>query len=421
MSRTGSIPKSAAERPTSFPLNQINVLLLENVHDHARELLENEGFTVEVASDALEGDELIAAASEAHILGIRSKTRLEREFFERVNRLWSVGCFCIGTNQVDLDAAADRGIAVFNAPFSNTRSVAELTISEIIALHRRLVDRSRQMHEGRWFKIIDGANEIRGRTLGIVGYGRIGSQVSVLAESLGMRVIYYDPLKVLALGNAQPVESLDALLKASDVVTLHVPSTHTTHGMIGAVQLRKMREGSFLINNARGEVVDLDALAQALDAKHLAGCAVDVFPTEPRKSDDAFASPLAGLTNVIMTPHIGGNTLEAQRNIADEVATKLIKHMNNGSTTTAVNLPEVELPQLHPEMHRILHFHRNVPGVLSEMHRIIADLNVNISAEYLQSNASYGYVILDVDPANDDAILKGLRQTPNTIRVRALF
>jgi D-3-phosphoglycerate dehydrogenase len=406
---------------TSYPLHKIKVVLLENVHPLAVETLEGQGYTVESHQKALSGKDLVDAAADAHLLGIRSKTRLTREFFEQAPRLWAVGCFCIGTNQVALDQAAARGVAVFNAPFSNTRSVAEATVAEVIALHRGLFARSAQMHRGEWTKSASGFHEVRGRTLGIVGYGRIGSQVSVLSEALGMRVIYFDTANCLPLGNAQSRPTLDALLTESDVVSLHVPSTAATRGMIGAAQLRRMKQGAFLINNARGDVVDIDALAAALRESRLSGAAVDVFPEEPESNEQGFRSPLMGMENVILTPHIAGSTEEAQRNIAEEVATKLIRFMNNGSTGSAVNVPQVELPMLHEGNHRILHYHHNVPGVLSKMHRIMADLGVNITAEYLQSDPKHSYVIIDVDPTQGEALKAGLAEIPETIRVRALY
>ncbi len=407
--------------PTSYPLHKIKVVLLEGVHPLAQEALEREGYTVHTHDEAQAGDELLAAAADAHVLGIRSKTQVGAEFLARASRLWAIGCFCIGVNQVDLAAAADRGVAVFNSPFANTRSVAELTIAQIIALHRRLFERSSMLHTGVWRKSASGANEVRGRTLGIVGYGRIGSQVSVLAEAIGMRVLFFDVVDRLPLGNAQIVRTLDDLLGRSDVVSLHVPATPATHGMFGAGQMAKMKPGAYLINNARGDVVDVAALAGAIRERRLGGAAVDVFPEEPDANDEPFASPLLGVPNVILSPHIAGSTVEAQRAIAEDVASKIARFMNVGSTSSCVNMPEVELPLLHPDKHRILHLHRNVPGVLSKMHRIIADLGVNIHSEYLQSNLKHGYVILDVDPTHDEAIAAGLRGVPETIRVRTLW
>lgn len=406
---------------TSYPLHKIKIVLLENIHPRAGELLESQGFTVEQHAKALSGSELIAVAADAHLVGIRSKTRLSEEFFEAATRLWAVGCFCIGTNQVDLESAANRGVAVFNAPFSNTRSVAELTLAEVIALHRGLFERSAQMHRGTWVKSAAGFHEVRGRTLGIVGYGRIGSQVSVLAESLGMRVLFFDAADRLPLGNATPMRKLDDLLEVADAVSLHVPSTPQTRGMIGAAQLARMKPGAVLVNNARGDVVDLDALAAALRSGRLAGAALDVFPDEPEHNEQPFMSPVRGLENVILTPHIAGSTEEAQRSIGEETAAKLIRYMNNGSTSTAVNVPEVELPMLHPGNHRVMHYHHNVPGVLSKMHKLLADLNVNITAEYLQSNPRHSYVIIDMEPTEGELVKEGLRKIPETIRVRELW
>lgn len=406
---------------TSYPLHKIKVVLLENIHPVAVEILQRDGFTVESHARALSGEELLSVAADAHLIGIRSKTQLTPEFFAQAQRLWAVGCFCIGTNQVALGAAADRGIAVFNAPFSNTRSVAEVTIAEIIALNRGLFTRSAQMHRGEWIKSASGFHEVRGRTLGIIGYGRIGSQVSVLAEALGMRVLYFDTANCLPLGNAQCRGSLESLLEECDVVSVHVPSTAATRNLIGAPQFARMKKGALLINNARGDVVDVDALADALKRGHLGGAAVDVFPKEPESNQEAFESPLRGLENVILTPHIAGSTEEAQRNIGEEVATKLSRFMNNGSTSTAVNVPQVDLPMLHEGRHRILHFHHNVPGVLSKIHRIMADLNVNITAEYLQSNPKHSYVIIDVDPAHGETVKSKLAEIPETIRVRTLW
>ncbi len=406
---------------TSYPLHKIRIALVEGVHPRAEELLSGAGYTLRTRADAPSVAELREIGADAHMIGIRSKTRLDRAFFESAANLWAVGCFCIGTNQVDLDAAADHGVAVFNAPFSNTRSVAEKTICEIIALHRRLFERSSELHAGRWNKSAAGAHEVRGRSLGIIGYGRIGSQVSVLAEALGMRVSYYDTAERLPLGNAEPVRDLRKLMAESDAVTIHVPETQATRGMIGAAELAWMKPSAVVINNARGSVVDLGALAAALRAGRLAGAAVDVFPEEPEAGNAAFSTPLQGIANVILTPHVGGSTLEAQRNIAEEVAVKMTRFMNNGSTTTAVNVPEVDLPRLHADHHRILHFHRNVPGVLSKIHRAIAEAGVNIAAEFLQSNPRHSYVILDIAASREDEIVRALRDIPETIRVRTLW
>jgi D-3-phosphoglycerate dehydrogenase len=418
---------------TSFPKEKIRIVLLEGVSPPARRLLEAEGFTVEAHAKSLSGAALAEAASAAHVLGIRSRTQVTAEALAGATRLLAVGCFCIGTNQVDLADACRRGVPVFNAPFSNTRSVAELTIAEVVALLRRLTEKSERLHAGKWEKSAAGAREVRGRTLGIVGYGRIGSQVSVLAEGLGMRVIYHDVAPRLPLGNARAMRSLEEVLAESDVVTLHVPATPATERMIGAAQIERMKPGAFLINNARGSVVDVPALAGALRSGRLAGAAADVFPEEPRGGDEPFVSELRGLSNVILTPHIAGSTEEAQDAIAEDVGAKLARFINNGTTAGAVNVPEVDLPEQGVRAgapgaqsgarrhHRILHFHRNVPGVLSKVHRVIADLGVNINAEYLQTNAEVGYVVLDVDPGEGEKVLAGLRGVPETIRVRILW
>ena len=431
---------------TSFPKGQIEAVLLEGVHPHGVEMLTSEGFKVEALPKALEGAAFRKAVANAHIIGIRSKTDLNAQILVASPRLLAVGCFCIGTNQVDLDAACASGVPVFNSPFSNTRSVAELTIAEIVGLHRRLCDKSAQMHAGNWDKSADGAHEVRGRTLGIIGYGRIGSQVSVLAESMGLRVVYFDVLPRLPMGNAKTAKSLKEVLEQSDVVSLHVPATPRTDKLIAKRELAQMKKGSYLINNSRGSVVDIKALAEALQSKHLAGAALDVFPEEPAGKGENFNSEIRNLPNVILTPHVGGSTEEAQESIADDVCGKLLKFVNNGSTTGAVNVPEVELPEQTIDgseqiveaqdvksgsakfarkhslrRHRILHFHKNVPGVLSKMHTIIAKLGGNISAEYLQTNQDIGYVVLDVDPSDGEAIAQGLREIPETIRVRVLW
>jgi len=415
---------------TSFPKSRIRVLLLEGVHGRAREAFEREGFQIEEVRGALDRDGLAERIGEVHVLGIRSKSQIDGGLLSAARRLLTVGCFCIGTNQVDVRAGRARGVPVFNSPFSNTRSVAELTIAEIVALHRRLFDRSKALHAGEWRKSAAGAHEVRGRTLGIVGYGHIGSQVSVLAEAMGMQVVFYDIMPKLALGNARPVGSLDELLERSDVVTLHVPATPATRELMDESRIGRMRPGGMLINNARGSVVDLGALGRALEAGRLGGAALDVFPEEPASSGERFACELQGLENVILTPHIGGSTEEAQEAIATDVASKLIRFVNVGSTTGAVNVPEVDLPeQPHPDSmeaderrpHRILHFHRNVPGVLSKMHQLIASAGGNITGEYLRTHEDVGYVVLDVDPTDTDPIVEGLRGIPETIRVRVLW
>ncbi len=415
---------------TSFPKNKIRALLLEGVHEQAATLLRDEGFQVELLPGSPDPAKLLKLVAEAHLLGIRSKTEVTPEVLAAAPRLLAVGCFCIGTNQVALEHAASLGVPVFNSPFSNTRSVAELTLAEIVALYRRLTEKSRLMHAGVWDKSAEGAHEVRGRTLGIVGYGHIGSQVSVLAEAFGMRVVYFDIVPKMPLGNARQLKSLAELLREADVVTLHVPATAETKNMIGAAQIKKMKPGAMLINNARGGVVNIPALADAIKSKHLAGAALDVFPVEPNAKGEAFESAVRGLENVILTPHVGGSTEEAQASIAEDVCQKFLKFVNVGSTTGAVNVPEVELPaQMAAEgetrkadrKHRILHFHRNVPGVLSKMHGLIADLGANISAEYLRTNAEIGYVVLDVDPTDGEKVLERVKTIPETIRVRRLW
>lgn len=414
---------------TSFPKSKIKAVLVEGVHPRGVEMLEAEGFKVTALPKSPAPAELKKLVKDAHLLGIRSKTEVTPEILEAAPRLLAVGCFCIGTNQVALSRAGGAGVPVFNSPYSNTRSVAELTLGEILALYRRLGDTSAAMHRGEWVKSAKGSHEVRGRTLGIVGYGHIGSQISILAEALGMRVIFYDVLPKLALGNARPVRSLDALLAEADIVTLHVPATAATRGLIGKAQIRAMKPGAMLINNARGSVVDLDALAEALRTGKLGGAALDVFPDEPAGNDEKFVSVVQGLPNVLLTPHIGGSTLEAQASIAEDVCTKLARFVNNGSTTGAVNVPEVELPEQNRgdskgntvRRHRILHFHRNVPGVLSKMHTLISGLKVNVDAEYLQTNKDVGYVVLDVAPTEADVLMKGLREIPETIRARMLW
>ena len=414
-----------AERPTSFPKDKIRIVLLEGIHPVAREQLEREGFCVEEASGARTDAAMADLIRDAHAIGIRSKSQIDASVLKHADKLLAIGCFCIGTNQVDLSAAATMGVPVFNSPFSNTRSVAELVIAEVIALHRRLFERSANMHASRWDKSSAGSHEVRGRTLGIVGYGRIGSQVSVLAEAMGMRVIYHDIQPTLALGNARPAGSLEELLETSDAVTLHVPATERTHLMIGKAELERMRPGAMLLNNARGSVVDVDALTEALKSGHLSGAAIDVFPEEPVKNDDVFQCPLQGLDNVILTPHVGGSTKEAQAAIAADVAGKLTRFINVGSTTGAVNVPEVDLPEQPPTAkgrpHRILHFHRNMPGVLNTLHQMLSSHGANVSGEVLRTNQDLGYVVLDVDPGDSRPVAEELEAIKETVRVRVLW
>lgn len=415
---------------TSFPKAKISVLLLEGIHERGRAMLAEEGFQVRSLAGAAEPGELAGLLESAHLVGIRSRTQLTGAALAGAPRLLAAGCFCIGTNQVDLAAARRGGVPVFNAPHSNTRSVAELTIAEIVALHRRLTDRSSGCHAGKWEKSAAGSHEIRGRTLGIVGYGHIGSQVSVLGEAMGMRVLFFDIAPKQAIGNARAVRSLDELLGESDVVTLHVPATARTNGMIGAGQLARMRAGAVLINNARGGVVDEEALAEALRSKRLSGAALDVFAREPATGEEAFDTAVRGLGNVILTPHIGGSTAEAQEAIAVDVAGKLIRFVNNGCTTGAVNVPEVALPeQLVGEggsggdgrRHRILHFHKNVPGVLSRVNQAVAGLGVNVEGQYLRTFEDLGYVVLDIAPTDAERVKAVLEGIEETVRVRVLW
>lgn len=406
----------------SLPRDRIKVLLLEGVHDTAVGLFEQAGYSnVQRIAKALDGEQLLDAVQGVHILGIRSRTQLTPELFTAASRLMAVGCFCIGTNQVDLVSARDRGVPVFNAPYSNTRSVAELVIGEIIMLLRGIPDKSTAAHRGMWDKSAAGSTEVRGKTLGIVGYGNIGSQLSVLAEAMGMRVIYVDTAAKLPHGNAQKAASLDALLAASDVVSLHVPETAETAGMIGERELAHMKPGAVLINNARGTVVDLDAVAQALRDRKLLGAAIDVFPHEPGSNNERFVTPLQNLPNVILTPHIGGSTAEAQARIGEEVARKLLDYSDVGTTIGAVNFPEVQLPK-HPSGTRYMHVHRNVPGLLFRVNDVFSRRGLNIAAEYLQTSGDLGYVVVDAEgPADAEAVLTDLREIDGTIRARLLY
>ena len=406
---------------TSTNKNKIKFLLLEGIHPSALKVLHAAGYTnIESLTGALEGDELLSKIADAHFVGIRSRTQLTAEVFAHAHKLVAVGCFCIGTNQVNLVAAREKGVAVFNAPFSNTRSVAELVLAEAILLLRGVPEKSAVAHRGGWLKSADNSFEIRGKTLGIVGYGSIGTQLSVLAEALGMQVIFFDVVTKLPLGNARQVAQLDDLLKQSDVVSLHVPETQATQWMMGAAQIAAMKSGSILINASRGTVVEIEPLAEALRAKKLLGAAIDVFPVEPRSNKDTFESPLRGLDNVILTPHVGGSTLEAQENIGIEVAEKLVKYSDNGTSTSSVNFPEVALPA-HPGNHRLLHIHHNVPGVLSNVNKVFSDNHINICSQYLQTNEAVGYVVIDIDAAHSVTALAKLAEVPGTIRSRVLF
>ncbi|HLH37586.1 MAG TPA: phosphoglycerate dehydrogenase [Bryobacteraceae bacterium] len=409
---------------TSLEKSKIKILLLEGIHQSAVEALRRDGYSdIEAHAKSLAEPDLIAAVRDAYFIGIRSATHLSARVLENAPRLTGIGCFCIGTNQVDLEAAQDRGIPVFNAPFSNTRSVAELVLGEIIMLLRGIPYRNAAAHRGEWIKTAAGSHEARGKILGIVGYGHIGTQVGVLAESLGMHVVFYDIETKLSLGNARALPSLDAVLKTADVVTLHVPETPQTVGMIGEAQLNRMKPGAFLINASRGTVVVIEALVRALESKHLGGAAIDVFPVEPKGAGDEFISPLRAFDNVLLTPHVGGSTEEAQQNIGIEVAEKLIKYSNNGSTLTAVNFPEVSLPE-HPGKHRLMHIHRNQPGVLSAINRIFSEDQINVAAQYLQTNPRIGYVVIDIEtpePERTLSLKRRLDAVPGTIRTRALY
>lgn len=408
-------------RTTSLDKNKIRILLLEGVHQSAVDRLKDAGYSnIEYLTTSLSGDALHEKLRDAHFVGIRSRTQLDDAAFEAAEKLNAVGCFCIGTNQVDLAAALKRGIPVFNAPYSNTRSVAELVLSEAIYLARRVAEKNARAHRGEWDKSAAKSHEVRGKTLGLIGYGSIGSQLSVLAEALGMNVIYYDIITKLDLGNARQVDSLDELLSKADIISLHVPETPQTQWMIGHKELAKMKQDAILINASRGTVVDINALEEALDSGRLLGAAVDVFPVEPKSNKEVFESPLRRFDNVILTPHIGGSTMEAQENIGLEVAEKLITYSDNGTTLSSVNFPEVALPA-HPGRHRLLHIHSNVPGVLSEINRVLSEADINISAQYLQTNADVGYVVIDVDKAYGPKALEALRQVPNTLRVRVLY
>lgn len=406
---------------TSLDKSKIKFLLLEGIHPSALDVLREAGYAhVETVAGALTDAELKARIADVHFLGIRSRTQLTADVFAQAHKLVAVGCFCIGTNQVDLDAAREHGVAVFNAPYSNTRSVAELVLAEAILLLRGVPEKSAVAHRGGWLKSADNAFEIRGKTLGIVGYGSIGAQLSVLAEALGMQVAFYDVVAKLPLGNARQVRKLPDLLAQSDIVSLHVPETPATQWMIGAAQIAAMKPGAILINASRGTVVEIDPLADALKSGKLSGAAIDVFPVEPRGNKDEFQSPLRGLDNVILTPHIGGSTMEAQANIGLEVAEKLVKYSDNGTSTSSVNFPEVALPA-HLGKHRLLHIHRNVPGVLSEINKIFSDNQINIASQYLQTNEKVGYVVTDIDAASSNVALEKLAKVPGTIRSRILF
>ena len=406
---------------TSFDKSKLKILLLEGVHSSAERIFRDAGYqNIETVKTALTGEELKSRLEGVHFLGIRSRATLTRDIFEAADKLVAVGCYCIGTNQVDLTAATEHGVVVFNAPYSNTRSVAELVLAEAILLLRGIPEKNAKVHRGDWAKTANDSFEIRGKTLGIVGYGSIGSQLSVLAEGLGMRVIFYDVVSKLPLGNASQIPSLEALLGQADIVTLHVPDLPSTRNLIDQERISQMKPKSILINASRGTVVDIDALTKALADSHLLGTAIDVFPVEPKSNNDEFLSPLRGFDNAILTPHIGGSTQEAQENIGVEVAEKLVRYSDNGSTLTSVNFPEVALPP-HPNHHRVLHVHENRPGVLSAINTVFAENQINIGSQFLQTSDKIGYVVIDVDRDYSEVALEKLSEIEGTIRCRVLF
>jgi D-3-phosphoglycerate dehydrogenase len=408
------------EASISYPKNRITVLLLENIHPKAQEMLRREGYSVEVLSSSLDEDELAEKIRNVSILGIRSKTQITSKILGNANRLMAIGAFCIGTNQIDLQACLEKGIAVFNAPFSNTRSVVELAIGEIILLIRNLPDKFRNMHKGNWDKSAKMSFEIRGKNLGIVGYGNIGSQLSILAESLGMNVFYYDIVEKLALGNAKKCNSLHELISRTDIVSLHVDGRPENKNLIGAEEFSKMKEGVIFLNLSRGHVVDIHALKEAILAGKVTGAAIDVFPHEPKDNQEEFLSELRDLPNTILTPHIGGSTLEAQENIAQFVPMKIMDYINTGSTTNSVNFPEIQLPSFK-DAHRLIHIHHNVPGILAKINQVLASHNINVVGQYLKTNEKIGYMILAVNKEYDREVIREFRSIENTIRFRVLY
>jgi len=408
-------------KDTSYPKDKIKILLLENISETAVRQFKDAGYTdIKRVSGALGEDELIREIGDVHLLGIRSKTQVTSRVLAHAKKLQAIGCFCIGVNQVDLKAATQQGVAVFNAPYSNTRSVAELVIGLAIMLIRRIPDKDKAAHEGIWMKEAKGSYELRGKTMGIIGYGNIGSQVSVLAEAIGMKVRFYDVVTKLPLGNAESTRSLKELVSMSDIVTLHVPETAQTKNLINKNTIKHFKKGSILLNYARGEVVDLEALRKALDDGALSGAAIDVFPWEPEKNGDRFETPLQHAKNVILTPHIGGSTEEAQQNIGQDVSDKMLHYLEKGMSTGSHSIPSLSLPP-HEGAHRILHIHRNVPGVLSEINLSLSKNKINILGQYLKTNDEIGYVVLDVDKKLSTAALKLLKEVPETIKVRLLY
>ena len=409
------------KKRTSYPKEKINILLLENISDLAVENFKKAGYSsVRKITGAMPEEELAKQVKNVHLLGIRSKSQITPTILQAASKLQAIGCFCIGVNQVDLKEATHQGVTVFNAPYSNTRSVAELVIALSVMLIRRIPDKNKAAHEGNWMKESKGSYELRGKTLGIIGYGNIGAQVSVLAEAFGMKVIYYDIVTKLPLGNARQRKTIKELVAEADIITLHVPETSQTKNMINAALLKNFKKGSILINYARGEVVDLNALRNVLQSGQLSGAAIDVFPVEPEKNGDIFTSPLQGLPNVILTPHIGGSTEEAQANIGEDVSVKLINFLETGSTTGSHTVPELALP-LQEGTHRILHIHKNVPGVLSQINTLLSGHNINILGQYLKTNDNIGYVVLDVDKHLSKEALELLKGIKETIKVRMLY
>ena len=408
------------DKKYSFPKSRMKILLLEAIHPAAKEQFEQAGYQAEILPSALDEESLIDAVQDVHLLGIRSKTKISEKVLDRAKSLLAVGCFCIGTDQVDLRQAAIRGVPVFNAPFSNTRSVAELTMAEVVMLARQASYKSQLMHEGKWNKSAEGCVEIRNKTLGIIGYGHIGPQVGLLAEAFGMKVIFYDISVKLPLGNAKQLNSMRELLQQADFITLHVPDTPQTKNLISAKEISSIKKGAFLLNLSRGNVVNLQALAEALKNKHIAGAALDVFPEEPSSNTDPFKCELCGMQNVILTPHIGGSTAEAQHNIGIEVTSSLIKYTDTGSSSGAVNFPQVELPVLHSS-HRVLNIHRNVPGVLSNITAIVAGMGCNIRSQYLSTSNDIGYLIMDVEQGLSRDVKQKIDRLETSIRTRLLF
>lgn len=412
---------SEVQEDLSYPKENIKILLLEGIHPTAEEnFRKHEFLNIETYKEAWSEEELLERIEDVHVIGIRSKTQITEKVIKSAKKLKAIGCFCIGTNQVDLEAAMIAGITVFNSPYSNTRSVAELVIAESIMLKRRIPLRDKMAHEGTWLKDAKESYEVRGKKMGIIGYGHIGSQVSVLAENMGFNVLYYDIEPKLPMGNATRIDTLEELLKVSDIVTLHVPANHSTEMMMDAEKLSKMKKGSVLLNLARGSVVDIKALKDALESGHISGAGIDVYPEEPESAGDSFKTELQNLPNVILTPHIGGSTIEAQYNIGSDVSLKLINLIDNGTTVGSHSVPQLNLP-VQRNAHRILHIHENKPGVLSEINRCLSDSDINILGQYLKTNEHIGYVVLDVDKEYDDQVLEKIRNVKHTIKTRILY